>query len=149
MSSHLATGRAQGSLDFKQVFDQMSGMCLILDPGFVIIAQNREHARATHTTDKSVVGRHLFEVFPDNPNNSSAIGVAAVRQSLMYVLKTRQPDQMPAVRYDVRAPTGPFQTRYWKIVNSPILGPDGYVQWIINRADDVTDIIELRARQAG
>lgn len=149
MSSQPVAGRQQEPLDFKQVFDQMSGMCLILDPGFTIIAQNREHARATHTTDMSVVGRHLFDVFPDNPNNSSAVGVAAVRQSLMYVLKTRQPDQMPIVRYDVRAPMGPFQTRYWKIVNTPILGPDGYVQWIINRADDVTEIIERRARQAG
>src|SRR5258706_13352596 len=113
MSSHPGTSRPQERLDFKQVFDQMSGMCLILDPGFTVIAQNREHARATHTTGKSVVGRHLFEVFPDNPNNSSAVGVAAVRQSLMYVLKTRQPDQMPAVRYDVRAPTGTFHTLYW------------------------------------
>jgi PAS domain-containing protein len=149
MSSHPGASRPQEPVDFKLVFDQMSGMCLILDPGFTIVAQNREHARATHTTDKSVVRRHLFDVFPDNPNNSSAVGVAVVRQSLMHVLKTRQPDQMPVVRYDVRPPVGPFQTRYWKIVNTPILGPDGYVQWIINRADDVTEIIELRARRAG
>jgi hypothetical protein len=67
----------------------------------------------------------------------------------MHVLKTRQPDQMPVVRYDVRPPVGPFQTRSWKIANTPILGPAGYVRWIINRADDVTEIIELRARRAG
>ena len=149
MSGQPDTSRPREPLNFAQVFDQMSGMCLILDPGFTIIAQNREHARATLTTDKSIVGRFLFDVFPDNPNNSSAVGVAAVRQSLMYVLKTRQTDRMPVVRYDIRAQIGPFQTRYWRIINSPILGPDGYVQWIINRADDVTDLIELRAREAG
>lgn len=145
MSGQPDVSRQREPLNFQQVFDQMPGMCLVLDPAFIIVAQNREHARATLTTDKPVVGRFLFDVFPDNPNNSSAVGVAAVRQSLMYVLKNRETDIMPVVRYDIQPPTGSYQTRYWKIVNAPILGPDGYVQWIINRADDVTDIIERRA----
>jgi PAS domain-containing protein len=131
-------------LDYQLVFDLMPGMCLVLDPSFKIIAQNRDHAKATLSIAKSVVGRGLFEVFPDNPDDSDAQGVASVRQSLLRVLKSRETDVMPMVRYDVQPVSGKFQARYWTITNTPILGPDGYVQWIINRAEDVTELVELR-----
>ena len=131
-------------LDYKLVFDNMPGMCLVLDPAFVIVAQNAEHARLTLSTNKQVVGRALFEVFPDNPNDSNADGVGAVRQSLLKVLKTREPDAMAVIRYDVQPERGGFQERYWAITNTPILGEDGYVRWILNRADDVTELERFR-----
>jgi PAS domain-containing protein len=131
-------------VDFKRVFDRMSGMCLVLDTNFVILAQNKAHAEATLSSGREAVGRGLFEVFPDNPGDYNANGVSAVRQSLLKVLKTRETDVMPIVRYDVQAAMGPFQARYWAITNTPVLGPDGYVRWIINRAEDVTELVELR-----
>jgi hypothetical protein len=94
--------------------------------------------------NKDVVGQNLFAVFPDNPDYSAADGVATVRDSLLKVLKTRQPDAMPVVRYDVKPARGPYQTRWWQITNTPILGDDGYVRWIINRAEDVTEFVKLR-----
>lgn len=134
-------------LDYKLVFDLMPGMCLVLDPSFRIVAQNVAHADATLTRGKDVVGRHLFEVFPDNPGDSAVDGVSAVRRSLLNVLKTKQPDQMAIVRYDIEPPHGgKFETRYWQITNTPILGADGYVCWIINRAEDVTGLVALRTR---
>jgi PAS domain-containing protein len=120
----------------------------ILDTSFNIVAQNAEHAEATLTTGQDVVGRWLFEVFPDNPNDKNVNGVSAVRQSLLNVLKTCKTDVMPIVRYDVQPEGGAYQTRYWAITNTPILGEDGFVQWIINRAEDVTELVELRARKA-
>jgi PAS domain-containing protein len=143
---------ASGSLlppDFKAVFDVMPGMCLILDTAFNIVAQNAEHAKATLSTAKNIVGRPLFEVFPDNPNDSGADGVSAVRRSLLNVLKTRQTDVMPIVRYDVQPEIGRYQTRYWEITNTPMLGEDGYVRWIINRAQDVTALVELGQKRPG
>lgn len=136
--------RIRDQLDYKLVFDHMPGMCLVLDPAFIIVAQNAEHARLTLSMNKQVVGRGLFEVFPDNPNDSAADGVSAVRRSLLKVLKTREPDAMPVIRYDVQPDYGAFQERYWAITNTPILDADGYVRWIINRADDVTELERFR-----
>jgi PAS domain-containing protein len=136
-----------GKVDYELVFKMMPGMCLVLDPAFTIIAQNEDHARATLSLAKDVVGRNLFEAFPDNPGDSGADGVAAVRASLLRVLKTRAADAMPVIRYDIQPDgSGPFRTRWWAITNAPILGDDGYVRWIINRADDVTELMELRKR---
>ena len=65
------------------------------------------------------------------------------------MLKTRAPDAMPLIRYDVKPAVGPYQMRWWQITNTPILGDDGYVRWIINRADDVTELVELRNKVSG
>ena len=131
------------------MFNFLPGLCLVLDPAFTILAQNAEHTRATLSEGRNLVGQNLFAVFPDNPNNSAADGVATVRASLLKVLKTRAPDAMPLIRYDVKPAVGPYQTRWWQITNTPILGDDGYVRWIINRTDDVTELVELRNRVSG
>ena len=136
-------------VDFELVFHMLPGLCVLLDPAFTIVAQNEAHARASLTVDKQVVGKHLFAVFPDNPNHSAADGVSLLRASLLKVLKTRQTDAMPLIRYDVKGSRGPYQARWWQVTNTPILGADGYVQWIINRAEDVTELVELRATAAG
>ena len=127
--------------DFELVFQKMPGLCLILDPKFVIVAQNEEHARATQT---DVVGQMVFAAFPDNPDHSGASGVARIRDSLLKVLKTREADALPTLRYDVKRPVGPFEPRYWSVTNVPILGEDGYVRWILIRAEEVTAMVEQR-----
>jgi hypothetical protein len=136
-----------GEVDYKLIFNLMPGMCLILDTAFNILAQNEDHAKATLSIAKNVVGRNLFEAFPDNPYDSNADGVASVRQSLLKVLKTRQADAMPIIRYDVQPALGGFEVRYWAITNTPILGEDGFVRWIINRAEDATELAVLRQQQ--
>ena len=136
------------AFDYKAVFDNSPSLIFVVDPGFRIVAQNRAHAVATLSLDKQIVGKHLFEAFPDNPADSGAEGISELRASLLRVLKTKQPDQMPIVRYDVKGASGPFQARWWQVVNTPILGEDGYVKWILHRAEDVTEIVELRRRLA-
>lgn len=136
-------------VDYELVFHLMPGMCLVLNPAFTIIAQNADHKAATLSLARDVVGKNLFEAFPDNPADSGAEGVALVRASLLRVLKTLTQDTMPVVRYDVQPATGVFRPRWWSITNTPILGDDGYVRWIINRAEDVTELVELRKRANG
>jgi hypothetical protein len=134
-------------VDYKRVFNSMPGLCLILDTSFNVLAQNADHVRATLSVAKGVVGRNLFDAFPDNPYDSNASGVASVRESLLKVLKTRQTDTMPMIRYDVQPELGGFEMRYWAITNTPILGDDGFVRWIINRAEDATELAVLRQQQ--
>jgi two-component system, sensor histidine kinase len=131
------------------VFHLLPGMCLVLDPAFTILAQNGEHTRATLSAGRDVVGQNPFAVFSDNPDHSAANGVAAVRDALLKVMKTRLPDAMPLIRYDVKPARGPYQVRWWQITNTPILGDVGYVRWIINHAEDVTELEELRATVSG
>src|SRR4051812_42513978 len=133
-----------GDSDYKAVFDNTPSLVLVLDPGFKIVAQNKAHAAATLSAGKDLVGKNLFEAFPDNPNDSGAAGLSQLRASLLKVLKTREADSMPPFRFDIQGARGPFETRWWQVVNTPVLGEDGYVRWILNRAEDVTELVELR-----
>jgi PAS domain-containing protein len=138
--------RHSDTLDYELVFQHMPGLILILDPGFTIMAQNIAHADASLSADRKVVGLNLFEAFPDNPGHSAADGVSLVRASLLKVLKTRERDVMPVIRYDVRGSRGPFEAHWWEIDNTPILDKDGYVRWIITRGVEVTELVQLRER---
>jgi len=133
--------------DYIAIFEKMPGMCLILDTSFNIIAQNDAHEAATFTKRENVVGRFLFEVFPDNTNVPDAEGLSEVRASLLTVLKTRAPHKIDEVKYDIARPTsegGGFEVRYWSITNTPVLGADGFVRWIVNTAEDVTELVAPR-----
>ena len=140
--------RPTSEVDFEQVFDLSPSLVLVLDAGFRIVAQNRAHARATLSEERGLVGHNLFEAFPENPADSGADGLSRLRSSLLKVMKTLEPDTMAPFRHDVRGERGPYESRWWTVTNTPIPGDDGYVRWIINRAQDVTELVELRNRLA-
>ncbi len=135
------------SPDYAALFEKTPGLYLVLDTSFVIVAANDAYCAATMTVRADIVGRPLFQVFPDNPGDSSADGVQNLRASLLKVLKTRAPDRMAIQKYDIeRRGIGGFETRYWSPFNIPILGPDGYVKWIIHTVEDVTELAVERDR---
>ena len=100
----------------------------------------------TESAGRKIVGQSVFEAFPDNPDDSGAMGVSHIRNSLLKVLKTREPDHLPMLRYDFKPPRGPFVTRYWSVTNIPLLGADGYVHWILIRAEEVTELVGHRQK---
>ena len=135
--------------DFEPVFDRTPGLYLVLDPSFTIVAANDAYCAATMTDRDAILGRPFFEVFPDNPGDYSADGVANLRASLLKVLKTRESDRMDVQKYDIRTrDTGAFQARYWSPVNVPVMGADGYVRWVIHSVEDVTELMSLRSDAA-
>ncbi|MGZ5927116.1 MAG: PAS domain-containing protein [Rhizomicrobium sp.] len=127
--------------ELEQVFDALPALCLVLDPAFKIVAQNKAHAQATMTRPENTLGRLLFEVFPDNPNDSGADGLSDLRASLTRVMKTRKADTMPVLKYAIqrRHSDGAYEDHYWRVTNTPVIGPDGFVMLIINVAEDVTE----------
>jgi signal transduction histidine kinase len=135
--------------DFKLLFEESSEVLLVLlpdAPRFTMIAATNARWRATHTTPETL-GRGLFEVFPDNPDDPTASGTSNLRASLERVLQTRQPDTMPVQKYDIRGLDGNFEARYWSPKNLPVLSASGEVLYILHRVEDVTDLV--RASELG
>jgi hypothetical protein len=55
-------------------------------------------------------------------------------------------DAIAVQKYDIRRPEGEggeFEVRYRAPVNSPILGPDGELAYILHSVDDVTEFVRL------
>ena len=130
-------------LDFRALFQASPSPYLIMTADFTIVAVNRAYAEATFIDPDAVVGRPMFDVFPDNPDDPLADGVVNLRRSLETVVRTGSPDALALQRYDVRAPDGTFVKRYWSPVNTPVLDDDGRVAVVIHRVQDVTDLVGL------
>jgi signal transduction histidine kinase/ActR/RegA family two-component response regulator len=133
--------------DFQALFESAPGLYLVMTPSFEIVAASDAYLRATMTTRGAILGRRLFDVFPDNPDDPSATGVRNLTTSLNRVLRDKRPDAMAIQKYDIRRPDsegGSFEERYWSPVNSPVLGPDGEVMYLMHRVEDVTDFIRLK-----
>src|SRR5579871_6021732 len=136
--------------DFRVLFESGPGLYLVLTPDLRIAAVSDAYLKATMTDRTKVLGRGLFDVFPDNPEDPEATGVRNLTASLERVLRDRRPDAMAVQKYDIRRPEqegGGFEERFWSPTNSPILDEAGNVLYIIHRAEDVTEFIRLR--QAG
>ena len=133
------------SLDFRAIFQAAPGINLVLAPDpprFTMLAASDERLTATLTARESTIGRPLFDVFADaNPANPEPSGVVNLRASLETVLRTREPHRMAAQRYDLQAPGGEWEVRYWAPCNVPVLGPDGEVRYIVHHVEDVTELV--------
>lgn len=139
-----ATDRS-GDLPFEGLFDAAPTPFLVVaSPDWTIVAVNEARLRATGTTRKHQIGRRLFDAFPDDPNDPHADGVRNLTASFERVLASRETDVMPVQRYAVQEQGGAFVERWWSPVNSPVLGNDGEVAFIIHRAEDVTEAVLLR-----
>ncbi len=140
--------------DFRALFDAVPGLYLVLlpnDPIYTIVAANNAYAQATLTDTEEIVGRGVFDVFPDNPADPEASGVQNVLASLRHVLATKARHTMPAQKYDIRRPRelgGGFEERYWSPVNSPLLDDNGELQFIIHRVEDITELVRLKRLEA-
>lgn len=122
-------------------------MLLDPDPGLRIVDINDAYAEATMTSRGDIVGRSLFEIFPDNPDDALADGVSNLYASLRTVVKTGQAHAMAIQRYDVRDPDGQFVERHWQPVNSPIHDRDGVLIYLLHHVEDVTaDVLSPSGR---
>lgn len=135
------------NLDFRILFESAPGLYLVLSPELKIVAVSNAYLKATLTKREEITGRGIFEVFPDNPDDPSASGVGNLRASLHRVLETHTADTMAVQKYDIQLPEsegGGFEERYWSPLNTPVIGKDNRVQYIIHRVEDVTEFIKLK-----
>ncbi len=137
---------AGNEVDYGALFAAAATPGIILSPDLVIRDVNAAHLRASGLTRDQVIGRNVLEAFPTSPSDPDAGGAASLRTSLERVLATGAPDEMGIVRYDIaRAGGGDFEHRLWRVTNTPVLGEDGAVRYILNAAEDVTDAERARA----
>jgi len=137
--------------DFRALFESAPGLYLVLRPDFTIVAVSDAYARATMTKREEILGRGIFDVFPDNPDDPHATGERNLRDSLERVCQTRVVDAMAVQKYDIRRPEsegGGFEERFWSPVNSPVLSAQGELVYIIHRVEDVTEFVRVKREGA-
>ena len=132
--------------DFRLLFENAPGAALVLladAPFYTIVAVSDAYLRMTMTTRELVIGRHFFDVLPQDRENPSADSVVekvvAVRASLDRARLTGAADRMPEQKYDIRRPDGTSEERYCSALNTTVLDSAGVVQYLIHTLEDVTE----------
>lgn len=133
--------------DFRVLFETCPGLYLILDTDLRIVAVSNAYLAATMTRREAILGRPLFDVFPDNPDDPTADGTRNLLASLQRVMQTGAADTMPIQKYDIRRPDdqgGGFEVRYWSPVNSPVFDDTGRLRHLLHCVTDVTEFVRLQ-----
>jgi len=143
--------QAVRAVDFRVLFESLPEKYLVMDPDLVILAVSDAYLRATLTERRVMVGRPLFEVFPDNPDDPATEGARNLRASFTRVLREHTRDTMSVQKYDIPRPEsagGGFEERFWSVSNSPVLAPDGSVTSIVHAVEDVTEYIRRKLEES-
>ncbi|MEX8547423.1 MAG: PAS domain-containing protein [Mucilaginibacter sp.] len=129
------------SAETLKALETVPNMYLILSPDLYILTASNTYLAAIKTSREKIVGKHIFEAFPDNPNLPDADGMQNINASLQKVLQTKKPHFMQIQRYDVPDENNPgqFIQRYWDPSHTPVLDEAGEIQYIIQLANDVTE----------
>jgi PAS domain S-box-containing protein len=133
---------------FRTLFEFIPGLFLVVTPEeYRIVEVSEEYLKATRTKRDALIGRRLFEVFPENPKDTDADGARNLRASFERVKQTGAADTMAVQRYPIPAEGGGFEERYWSPFNSPVFGSNGELAYLIHRVEDVTEFVRLAQRE--
>ncbi|ELY50070.1 PAS domain-containing sensor histidine kinase [Natronolimnohabitans innermongolicus] len=134
---------------FRRLFENVPGNYLIVQPeDYEIVAVSDAYLEATMTERSEMLGKTLFEIFPNNPDDP-ADGVENLRESLESVAATGEADVMPVTHYpipDRESDGDEFEERWWSPINSPVFDGAGEIDYIVHSVEDITPVVEeLRA----
>lgn len=131
----------EAQIDYAAVFRDLPLPVLLLTPDFVVADANPAYLKVTGRTREELLGRNVFDAFPDNPADPDSTGVRDISASFTRVLATGKPDVVSLQRYDVEVPGHPglFAARYWSPVNAPVFGRNGEIVLIVGCIEEMTE----------
>jgi PAS domain-containing protein len=109
------------------VSESANAATMLLDRDLRIRGVNSAYEAAYLRNRKQIVGRFLFDVFPDNPGDPKANGVTTVAHALRRAMCSGGTATVPIVRYDIADPDDPevYLPRLWAIADTAIYdGPE-------------------------
>lgn len=134
---------------FRTLFDDAPVPLVVLDAeDYEILAANKAYLDVTDTRWEEIAHKKLFEAFPEHPDNPDATEIDEIRASLERVRNTGRTDYLSFKEYAVpsREQPGGFKECYRSPVHAPVFDENGKVRYIIQRPENVTELVQLRGR---
>lgn len=131
------------TLNFEDLFMSLGTAYIIFanDPDFTIIEENQAHADMSMVNREDVIGKPIFDVYPDTSEEYIKTGRSALLESFKKVIKTGKIDVMPMLKYDIKDREGNFTHKYWELTHFPIF-EDGKVVAVGQQTKDITEQIQ-------
>ncbi len=130
--------RAEKLSWFRQTFADDPRLAALIDPapGLTMVEINRFYETSSGYPRDEVVGKPLFDLFPDNPDDPGATGVHNLYASLRQVAETGRSHAMALQRYDTHDAEGVWTARYWRPVNTPLHDDQGRLIYLLHVVEE-------------
>ncbi len=132
--------------DYADVLRSVPQRILVLKadvPEFTIVEASEEYLNLVTMEHEELVGRSIFEVFPEDETGSATTEQFRLRAALEEVLASGRRHALSVYRYDLADPQVPDRTfeRYWSTTLIPILDDVGEVRFVVVRVEESTDLV--------
>lgn len=124
---------------FIELFQVLPSPYMVIDTELTYVAVNDAYLEAVDRSAADLVGRKLFEEFPNDGESGERL-----RDSLMRVIETGKSDTLSHIHYAIPRKDGSLEDRYWTAVHFPLFNEAGYVEYVVQNTVDVTELHELR-----
>lgn len=122
-------------ISFRKIFECLPSEYVVLKadaPNFTIVAANKMYCKAVGMEREQLIGRGLFEVFPDVNNTQ-----AAIRAVIQTAINTNLQQRPHLVRYDIGN-----EEKHWNLHYVPVT-QEGKVEYIIQLTQDISDLVKM------
>jgi PAS domain S-box-containing protein len=129
-------------LDFHSLFAALPSPFMILDRDLRFVEMNDAYLATTKRTRADLIGRYVFDAFPEEPER-----LALFRNAFERALHG-EANELVRTLFRVPKPAeegGGFRDIYWTCSHAPLRDANGDVAFMIQHAQDVTE--QVRAEQ--
>ena len=127
-----------GSSIHQTIFNRMPNPAMILNSDLVYVDANDAYCRAVQRHRTEIIGRHVFDVFPNTEERE-----AQLRESFRKTFAGESVAVDPQV-FNIRFADQSLEDRVWKITQFRVHCEDGGADYLVQRAEDVTEREQLR-----
>lgn len=139
-------------IDFAGLFDLAPNAYMVVDRDLRYVAANQAYLRETASRREDLLGRTIFELFPNDPNDPNNKSARMLRESLERVLESGRPDNLAFIPYKVPKEVDGkvvVTERSWSATHLPVLDAQGKVAFILQHTVDVTSLHEPAQQASG
>jgi PAS domain S-box-containing protein len=140
------------AIQIGDVFRMSPNAYMILDRDLRYVTANEAYLAVTGSRLEDIVGRAVFDAFPNDPDDPNNEPVRLLRASFERVLATGAPDAIASIPYRVpqeRDGRLVVEDRYWSATHTPLLDEAGKVVAILQHTVDITELHRLRVATHG
>lgn len=119
---------------------------MFLDPDLRIRGLNEPYEAISLRGRDELLGGLVGDVFPENPDDPQASGLALLAESVESALRRNGTDVMPIMRYDITDPREPdvFLPKLWTARNLAVHDGDGTIG-VLHQVTEITSLDQALA----
>ncbi len=130
-------------IDFAGLFDIAPNAYMVLDRELRFVAANKAYLELTASRLEDLLGKRLFDLFPNDPADPNNVPAQMLRSSLERVLETGERDHLALIKYRVPKKVGSevlVEDRFWSATHCPVCDAEGRVTFVLQHTVDVTEL---------